>query len=249
MEQGDRISPFYDPMIAKLVAHSIDRETALGDLSTFLHLIKIWPVRSNAPFLKKAFDHDDFQDGEITTSFVDENGEDLILDPEPSDLHWDMAARVMLDPDEEDDERVAAGFRLNAEPRESVVLSYGGKARTLSRANLYREEAVLGWRDDEHVVIFHEGSYFEFALANRGAGYASVHDGDILAPMPGKVIAVDVAAGQPVEAGQRLLVLEAMKMEHALTAPFAGIVAELSAKEGQQVQVEALLARVEKAAE
>jgi 3-methylcrotonyl-CoA carboxylase alpha subunit len=63
--------------------------------------------------------------------------------------------------------------------------------------------------------------------------------------MPGKVIAVDVAEGQAVEAGQRLLVLEAMKREHALTAPFAGTVAELSAKEGQHVLVEALLARVE----
>ena len=75
----------------------------------------------------------------------------------------------------------------------------------------------------------------------------SAHDGDILAPMPGKVIAVDVADGQQVEAGQRLMVLEAMKMEHALTAPFAGTVAELTAHEGSQVQVEALLARVVKA--
>ena len=67
--------------------------------------------------------------------------------------------------------------------------------------------------------------------------------------MPGKVIAVDVAAGQAVSKGQRLLVLEAMKMEHALTAPFDGTVAELAVSEGQQVQVEALLAKVEKAEE
>ena len=63
---------------------------------------------------------------------------------------------------------------------------------------------------------------------------------------PGKVITVDVAAGEVVTKGQRLLVLEAMKMEHALTAPFDGTVAELAVAEGQQVQVEALLARVEK---
>ena len=78
---------------------------------------------------------------------------------------------------------------------------------------------------------------------------AGLTDGAILAPMPGKVIAVDVAAGEAVTKGQRLLVLEAMKMEHALTAPFDGTVAELSIAEGQQVQVEALLARVEKSAE
>jgi 3-methylcrotonyl-CoA carboxylase alpha subunit len=70
-------------------------------------------------------------------------------------------------------------------------------------------------------------------------------DGAILAPMPGKVIAVEVAAGQTVTKGQKLLTLEAMKMEHTLTAPFDGIVAELNAAAGVQVQVEALLARIE----
>ena len=79
-------------------------------------------------------------------------------------------------------------------------------------------------------------------------GAASAADGAILAPMPGKVIAVDVAAGEAVTKGQRLMVLEAMKMEHALTAPFDGTVTELDVSEGQQVQVEALLAKVEKAA-
>ena len=69
----------------------------------------------------------------------------------------------------------------------------------------------------------------------------------IVAPMPGKVIAVDVAEGDTVTAGQRLLVLEAMKMEHALTAPFDGTVTQLSVNAGSQVQVEALLAVVEPA--
>jgi 3-methylcrotonyl-CoA carboxylase alpha subunit len=63
--------------------------------------------------------------------------------------------------------------------------------------------------------------------------------------MPGKVIAVDVAAGQAVTKGQKLLTLEAMKMEHSLVAPFDGVVAELNASEGAQVQVEALLVRIE----
>jgi 3-methylcrotonyl-CoA carboxylase alpha subunit len=82
-----------------------------------------------------------------------------------------------------------------------------------------------------------------------GTGHHSAHDGDIFAPMPGKVIAVDVAEGEAVEAGQRLMVLEAMKMEHALTAPFDGTVTTLNASAGAQVQVEALLAVVEPAEE
>ncbi|MEQ1640452.1 MAG: biotin/lipoyl-containing protein, partial [Novosphingobium sp.] len=74
-------------------------------------------------------------------------------------------------------------------------------------------------------------------------------DGDILSPMPGKIIAVEVAAGDSVTKGQKLLTLEAMKMEHTLVAPFDGVVAELSAVAGAQVQVEALLARIEASAE
>lgn len=80
------------------------------------------------------------------------------------------------------------------------------------------------------------------ASAGVGAG-----DGAILSPMPGKVIAVEVAAGDKVTKGQKLLTLEAMKMEHSLTAPFDGVVAELNATAGAQVQVEALLARIEAA--
>jgi 3-methylcrotonyl-CoA carboxylase alpha subunit len=85
---------------------------------------------------------------------------------------------------------------------------------------------------------------FSFHAPRPKAGH-SAHDGDIVAPMPGKVLSVEVAEGDAVTKGQRLLVLEAMKMEHALTAPFDGTVAELSAVAGGQVQVEALLLRIE----
>jgi 3-methylcrotonyl-CoA carboxylase alpha subunit len=70
-------------------------------------------------------------------------------------------------------------------------------------------------------------------------------DGALIAPMPGKVTSVDVVTGEQVTKGQRLLTLEAMKMEHALLAPFDGVVTELTVETGAQVQVEALLARVE----
>jgi 3-methylcrotonyl-CoA carboxylase alpha subunit len=70
-------------------------------------------------------------------------------------------------------------------------------------------------------------------------------DGSILSPMPGKIIAVEVSHGQVVTKGQKLVTLEAMKMEHSLTAPFDGVVADLNATPGAQVQVEALLVRIE----
>jgi len=79
----------------------------------------------------------------------------------------------------------------------------------------------------------------------RGSGHSAASDGAILSPMPGRIIAVEVKAGDAVTKGQKLVMLEAMKMEHSLTAPFDGVVAELNAEVGAQVQVEALLVRIE----
>ena len=81
-----------------------------------------------------------------------------------------------------------------------------------------------------------------------GTATATAADGAILSPMPGRVIAVDVAAGDTVAKGQRLVTLEAMKMEHALVAPFDGTVADLAATEGGQVTEGTLLARIERTA-
>ncbi|HEX7929813.1 MAG TPA: biotin/lipoyl-containing protein, partial [Sphingomicrobium sp.] len=72
-----------------------------------------------------------------------------------------------------------------------------------------------------------------------------IHDGEIAAPMPGKVTAVDIYKGEKVAKGQRLLTLEAMKMEHGLSAPFDGVVSELSAVTGAQVGEGIVLAKVE----
>ncbi len=240
---GDTISPFYDPMIAKIVVHSETREGAIWDLAGLTDLTQVWPVKSNASFLYNALRNEDFQAGRITTAFIEANIDGLLPRAEPTDLQWDMAARLILD----DSELTSiSGFRLNSKPVNSVTLSHGGARRTLEQSALNRNATAFGDVRDDFVVVFDEGRYFEFWRYERGTGHASAHDGDILAPMPGKVITVDVAEGQQVEAGQRLMVLEAMKMEHALTAPFAGTVAELAAREGQQVQVEALLARVVK---
>ena len=94
-------------------------------------------------------------------------------------------------------------------------------------------------------MVFLEGQAFAFDRSARGTVGTAAGDGAIIAPMPGKVTVVDVAAGDTVTKGQRLLTLEAMKMEHGLVAPFDGVVAELNTSEGAQVQVDAVLARIE----
>ena len=100
-------------------------------------------------------------------------------------------------------------------------------------------------RDGTIIVTERGQSYFFSTAQPASAAGSAIGDGTILSPMPGRIIAVDVAQGQSVTKGQKLLTLEAMKMEHSLTAPFDGVVAELNATAGDQVQVDAVLIRVD----
>jgi len=259
VEEGGTVSPFYDPMVAKVICHAPERAEAIDQLADALSQTEIWPVRTNAGFLALALQSDRFRAGDLDTGFIADAGEALIPGGEPSSAHWSVAARLAVEPSEDG----LSGFRLNARHRRFVTLGHGGESRSVdldeaeAEATPVSEEdldlypgaqaVMTGYCDGDRVIVFSQGTAWGFDRAIRGSGSSSAHDGDILAPMPGKVIAVDVALGQAVEPGQRLLVLEAMKMEHALAAPFAGIVAELGVSEGAQVQVETLLARIEPA--
>jgi 3-methylcrotonyl-CoA carboxylase alpha subunit len=246
VEEGDSISPFYDPMIAKLIASGSDREEAIGALAAILDEAEVWPVRTNAAFLFNALLFPDFGTGRIDTGFIERNLEELVPDPDPDDAIWRGAASVATAiPEEEEPLADLAGFRLNSSAHHSVALGRAGEFRTIDLNSDQPMAAVAGFRDEERVVVFYEGQSYEFALTARGAGAShGVHDGEIEAPMPGKVTAVEVSNGEKVAKGQRLLTLEAMKMEHALTAPFDGKVAELAATAGQQVSEGQLLVKI-----
>jgi len=248
VEEGDAISPFYDPMIAKLIARGDDRAEAIGELAAILDEIEVWPVRTNAGFLFNALLQPEFGAADIDTGFIERHLEDLVPDPEPDDAIWRGAAVVALAIEgEEDSIGGLAGFRLNAPPHTGVALGRHGEFRTAS-PDEGEFAAVSGFRDDERFVAFYEGNAYEFELAARGSvGGHGVTDGVITAPMPGKVTAIEVSQGEKVSKGQRLLTLEAMKMEQGLSAPFDGVVAELCAVAGAQVSEGAVLAKVEAA--
>jgi 3-methylcrotonyl-CoA carboxylase alpha subunit len=246
VEEGDTISPFYDPMIAKLIGRGDDREEAIGELASMLDNVEVWPVRTNAGFLFNAVVDPEFGSGAVDTGFIERNIGDLVPDPEPSDDIWRGAAAVALAVGEEDEPAASlAGFRLNGAPQASVALRRRDGVRSVS-TEAGDIADVSGFRDDERVVVFTEGRAFEFGLTARGTGTShGLHDGEIEAPMPGKVTAVEVKQSEKVVAGQRLLTLEAMKMEHSLAAPFDGTVVELNAKPGAQVAEGQLLVKVE----
>jgi 3-methylcrotonyl-CoA carboxylase alpha subunit len=233
--EGAEVSPFYDPMIAKVIAWGEDREEARELLSEMLEGSAIWPVKNNSAFLINALGHPDFVAGSVDTGLIGRDGDSMTAEPEPSAQALTNAAMAMTP------RSLQAGFRLNAPDVRSAPFLLDGK----------RVEVALhgpGAADPAPAMLVAEsGSVWQLTpwRAAGGAGGAA-SDGAILSPMPGKIIAVDVAPGDSVEKGQKLLTLEAMKMEHSLTAPFDGVVAELNAVAGGQVQVEALLVRIEK---
>ena len=191
--------------------------------------------------------HPQFGTGDVDTNFIERNLDALLQPQVPDEAIWRAAASVATAIPEEDAATAElTGFRLNAVARHAVALAQNGEFRTIALNDDQPIATASGFRDDERVVVFYEGEAFEFALAARGAvGGHGAHDGEIVAPMPGKVTSVEVSQGAKVNKGQRLLTLEAMKMEHGLTAPFDGVVAELNAKAGAQVSEGAMLARVQ----
>ncbi|MBX7527666.1 acetyl/propionyl/methylcrotonyl-CoA carboxylase subunit alpha [Qipengyuania vesicularis] len=255
VEEGDEISPFYDPMVAKLITWKINRNAAIEAMIEASAEVECYPVKTNAWFLKRLLSSDAFAEGEFDTSYIGSNLDTLIDPPVPSEMLLSRAKRRVdtfyLEMDDPYYEQQAyrqgmSGFRLNSERRTATRVLVSGVEETVSKIGFIHSKHEDHWPSSDEFVLFEDGASFEVAkFRERGTGHASAADGAILAPMPGKVIAVDVAEGDAVTAGQRLMVLEAMKMEHALTAPFDGTVTELSASEGGQVQVEAVLCVVE----
>ena len=236
VEQGAEITPFYDPLIAKLIAWGPDRDAARLRLAGTLEQTAIWPLKTNAGFLVKALRHPAFAEARLDTGLIAREGDALMPETMPSEAVLMKAAAPLAAPGP------LAGFRLNATHRLEGRFLLDGMAVTValqpgapgsSASNALISEAgqtwqLLPWRVD-------------------GAAVGEASDGAILSPMPGRIVAVAVATGEVVTKGQKLLTLEAMKMEHSLVAPFDGIVAELGAVTGGQVVEGALLARIEQA--
>jgi 3-methylcrotonyl-CoA carboxylase alpha subunit len=244
VEEGDAISSFYDPMIAKLIGRGEDRDEAIDELALMLDTVEVWPVRTNAGFLFNALTSDEFCSGDVDTGFIERNLDELVPDADADEEIWQGAAAIaLLAGEAESGLPGLGGFRLNAPPSASVTLARNGESQSVELGGEMPD--VSGFVDEDSVVVFRSGQAFGFDLATRGSVGGAASSGTIAAPMPGKVTAVEVSQGENVRKGQRLLTLEAMKMEHALTAPFDGTVAELNAKAGAQVSEGTVLARIE----
>ncbi|WP_425998928.1 acetyl/propionyl/methylcrotonyl-CoA carboxylase subunit alpha [Caulobacter sp. DWR1-3-2b1] len=278
VEEGGEVTPFYDPMIAKLIAHGVDREDAALRLAEACALVEVWPVKTNAAFLARCASHPDFVEGRIDTGFIEARLDQLVertFTDAPTLAAIGQRLESFMEADEVKADPFASapsrllGFRMNA-PRAAmdlpmsvdgrkvplrVALAGGGGDDwswdiTVEDGRALDDVDVLpGAHGEGPLRVFEGGDVQEFEFGYQGGGaHSAVSDGAILSPMPGKIVSVAVEAGQSVVKGQTLLTLEAMKMEHALAAPFDGVVAELSAVAGGQVSEGVVLARLEPAA-
>ncbi len=250
VEVGDAISPFYDPMIAKLIAHAPNREQAIADLAEACAEVEVWPVRTNAGFLVRCLETPDFIAGAVDTGLIGRDLEALTAPAEPSAEALATAGWAFREGGEGGDDEASPwiglkGFRLNAPATTTAHLFLGDTAVEVELAD--DPSRMVRIVADDEVVVFEGGEAFLLRdhppAADAGGGGG---DGAILAPMPGRVTIVSVKAGDTVVKGQPLLTLEAMKMEHALNAPFDGVVEVLATELGAQVAEGATLVRITK---
>jgi len=253
VEAGSVVSPYYDPMIAKVIAHGRDRGEALERLASALGDTVVVGPHANAAFLKALVSHPDFRAGRFDTGFIDRNLADLTrVDPAAENAAIAAAVETLLRPATQ-----PGGWRDPWDANDAFSL---GPARQLDldiTVDGHPRTAAVAWRDGAQVTVdgVAAGNGVRFVPAGAGVvaiangvqrsvalkSYDSIDvdhldgDGVIKAPMHGKVLAILVEQGASVAKGERVAVVEAMKMEHALMAPIDGTVGEIVASVGAQI--------------
>ncbi len=270
LRSGDEIPPYYDSMIAKLVSHGSTRDEARRKLVAGLQDAQALGVTTNQAFLAQALLHPVFAAGEATTAFIGQNGAALLAAPAdalrqraaaiaawllnqgpgrghrlPVLLHFDL-----------DGQRQHGHLVQTSEGQFSIELadatsSLAPGARMgegLARVTVGGLTESVAWHGDGHRLWMHwRGRAWAVEDHGRAAAASQASaatDGSLRATMNGRVVAVQVADGATVQAGQPLVTLEAMKMEHVHVAPCAGVVHGLAVAVGEQVPARKLLLEV-----
>ena len=268
VRSGDAITPFYDPMIAKIVTHGETRAEALGRLRAALDATEVAGTTTNLGFLAALARHEGFAAGEVDTGLIARDLDALLAEgaPEPwrlalaalgvAGLHeaagphegfalW--APLVWTVPMVVRGERVEA--RIEALGGGAFRVGFGDGAVEVRRGPAWTTDGVTRHArvvsDAGGVSVFGGGTLRAERVDPLAHGAGASTSDVIEAPMPGLVRAMLARPGAPVAAGDRLAVLEAMKMEHALRAPRDGVVEAVLAAEGAQVEAGAPLIRLE----
>ena len=280
VREGDAISPYYDPMIAKLIVWGENRAVALGRLSAALADFEVVGVTTNIAFLGRIVKSPAFASADLDTGLIERNRG--LLFPELGETRDEVLAvaafaqltleenaartRAAGSADPHSPWHAVGGWRINEAPHRGFVFTESERHTAVTvlqtpagrRLRTPGGEFALSGRsgdngdllvrlDDRSVKaravrvdrewnIFLAGERHRLSLRDELHELESdTHGGSLAAPMPGKVIAVLVKKGAKVAKGAPLVILEAMKMEHTITAPHAGTVAEIRFSAGEQV--------------
>ncbi|MFY1668335.1 acetyl/propionyl/methylcrotonyl-CoA carboxylase subunit alpha [Pseudomonas sp. Pseu.R1] len=271
VEEGDEVSPFYDPMLGKLIAWGEDREQARLRLLAMLDEFAIGGLRTNLAFLRRIIAHPAFADAELDTGFIPRYQADLLPVAEGlSDTFWSLAAnawrlstpRRTREDDPHSPWSAISGMRLGL--NQDVGLSLGCLDETrhivlcgvLEGIQLQGDQLVyeqhgvrhhtLAIRRDDTLYLGWNGELHAVHRVDPIAASEASHGahGGLSAPMNGSIVRVLVEIGQAVETGTPLVVMEAMKMEHSIRANQAGVVSALYCTEGEMVSEGAVLVEI-----
>ena len=285
VREGDAITPYYDPMIAKLIVWGENRDQALARMRAALAEFHIVGLANNVDFLTRLMNNASFARALLDTGLIEREREALFVQEQqlPAEALALACARVLTDDagvaaDASDPWALAHGWRLNTVYRRALsfrsergthdleveysrvgsatyVLHYAqlsvpfsitdaeGTRLTIRLADRSLAADVVRDGDDLHTFARgrHRGLTLLDPIAHAAEGEAS--ESRLTAPMPGKVIAINVSAGAKVAKGAALLVMEAMKMEHTIVAPADGTIDEILFAVGDQVAEGAELVR------
>ncbi len=270
-EAGDEIPSAYDSLIAKEITLKPSREEAIYHARVCLGRLRAEGVTTNGACLQRCLSDDDFRSGAVHTGLIADRI-DMLADRAASRRRAAVVAVMALQtaPQGADPWSRLDGWRLNAAPRRVWLLEEGGETvRVDAGPPLMVDGAtpdlVPEWIDEDEVqadiddtpfraryrrgvasmTVLLAGEAFVFEPPGAAADHEGIDGGDsILAPLPGKIVALAARMGAAVKKGDPLVTLEAMKMEHALKAPRDGVIAEIAAAEGAQVKEGALIVRL-----
>jgi 3-methylcrotonyl-CoA carboxylase alpha subunit len=274
VRQGDEVTVYYDPMIAKIISWDEDRSVSADLLREALLSVEVAGPITNASFLAAIVDHPAFRLGEVSTQFISKHSSDLLPPVDPPFAVWALAAISRLDQSSQGLSRGddfyspwsgLSGWRLNGDPspicikfkyyehEEIVFISSLEKGKfsfslgnnptlgTYQKENdRYRFSLGSSWIDGRvvqhgnQVTVFYQGKTYRLVIVLRDDIEIDsiISDGTLLAMMPGKVVSVSAVVGQKTQKGDILAVMEAMKMEQPILAPFDGVVAQVLCRPG-----------------
>jgi len=261
VRSGDDISPFYDPMIAKIIVKGGDRGEAIARLNQALAETAVFGLTTNLPLLRGIARHPAFAKGSVDTGFIGRELNTLLTRPKltPAAIGAAMARELGA----ETSPWAADGWRLGGSPGVRFVARERDgteHAVALKGDAIELDGAAHALETQSDAQVLHQGAEYQVTLGRVAYNFtltspyahkagrvadAATHP---LSPMPGRVVAVHVKAGDRVEAGQALMVLEGMKMEYTVKAAVAGTAEKVLFEAGAMVDAEAVLMHI-KAAE